>query len=78
MLLFFYLIQYEPIVDPDTVGIVHHILIYICGNNTIPTSDIGDCYGNDARFSQCMSATLGWAVGGEVSRGQNLLGTDKL
>ncbi|XP_069835960.1 DBH-like monooxygenase protein 2 isoform X2 [Dendropsophus ebraccatus] len=28
-------------------------------------SDVGDCYGNDGRYSQCMSATFGWAVGGE-------------
>ncbi|XP_066457807.1 DBH-like monooxygenase protein 2 [Eleutherodactylus coqui] len=60
-----HIIRYEPMYDPDTIGIVHHILVYICGNNVIPTSDIGDCYGSDPRFSQCMSATLGWAVGGE-------------
>ncbi|XP_075698811.1 putative DBH-like monooxygenase protein 2 [Rhinoderma darwinii] len=60
-----HIIRYEIISDPDTVGIVHHILIYICGNTTIPTSDVGPCYGSDSRYSQCMTATFGWAVGGE-------------
>ncbi|XP_069837867.1 DBH-like monooxygenase protein 2 [Dendropsophus ebraccatus] len=60
-----HIIRYEPIEDPDTIGIVHHILIYVCGNNTTIMSTVGDCYGSDARYSQCMSATFGWAVGGE-------------
>ncbi|CAJ0918454.1 unnamed protein product [Ranitomeya imitator] len=57
--------EYEIIEDPVSIGIVHHILIYFCANNTILTSEVGDCYGQDTRFSQCLSATLGWAVGGE-------------
>ncbi|XP_056385762.1 DBH-like monooxygenase protein 2 isoform X2 [Hyla sarda] len=60
-----HIIKYEPVEDPDTIGIVHHILIYVCGNNTILMSDVGDCYGSDSRYAQCMSATFGWAVGGE-------------
>ncbi|KAM8924707.1 putative DBH-like monooxygenase protein 2 [Pelodytes ibericus] len=61
-----HIIKYEPIISPQSVGIVHHILIYICANETIVTSEIGDCYGSDSRFSQCMTAMFGWAVGGEA------------
>ncbi|XP_075208307.1 putative DBH-like monooxygenase protein 2 [Anomaloglossus baeobatrachus] len=60
-----HIIRYEAIEDPVSLGIVHHILIYFCPNKTEITSEVGDCYGEDRRFSQCMSATLGWAVGGE-------------
>ncbi|XP_069610312.1 putative DBH-like monooxygenase protein 2 isoform X2 [Ranitomeya imitator] len=60
-----HIVRYEIIEDPVSIGIVHHILIYFCANNTILTSEVGDCYGQDTRFSQCLSATLGWAVGGE-------------
>ncbi|KAM3913327.1 putative DBH-like monooxygenase protein 2 [Leptodactylus fuscus] len=60
-----HIITYDAIQDPDTIGIVHHILIYVCPNNTEIVTEVGDCYGGDPRFSQCMSATFGWAVGGE-------------
>ncbi|KAM3913328.1 LOW QUALITY PROTEIN: uncharacterized protein RB166_018650 [Leptodactylus fuscus] len=57
--------NYEVIEDPDTIGIVHHILIYMCGKHTVPITEVGDCYGSDIRFFQCTTATFGWAVGGE-------------
>ncbi|KAM5132146.1 putative DBH-like monooxygenase protein 2 [Mantella aurantiaca] len=60
-----HIVRYEQIIDPDSVGIVHHILIYFCGNNLNFSSEVGDCYGNDPRYAKCMNAVLGWAVGGE-------------
>ncbi|XP_075114380.1 putative DBH-like monooxygenase protein 2 [Leptodactylus fuscus] len=60
-----HIIRYEVIEDPDTIGIVHHILIYMCGKHTVPITEVGDCYGSDIRFFQCTTATFGWAVGGE-------------
>ncbi|XP_040217656.1 putative DBH-like monooxygenase protein 2 [Rana temporaria] len=61
-----HIVRYELIVDPDSVGIVHHILIYGCGNNLEFSSEIGACYGSDTRYSKCMNSLFGWAVGGEV------------
>ncbi|KAM5132145.1 putative DBH-like monooxygenase protein 2 [Mantella aurantiaca] len=61
-----HIIRYEQIIDPDSVGIVHHILIYFCGNNLNFSSEVGDCYGNDPRYAKCMNSVLGWAVGGEA------------
>uniref|UniRef100_A0A8C5P9T0 DOMON domain-containing protein n=1 Tax=Leptobrachium leishanense TaxID=445787 RepID=A0A8C5P9T0_9ANUR len=58
--------HYEPLIDPRSLGIVHHILIYACPNSTDITSEVGDCYGSDARFSQCATSVFGWAVGGEA------------
>ncbi|XP_063289885.1 putative DBH-like monooxygenase protein 2 [Pelobates fuscus] len=61
-----HIIMYEPMIDPKSVDIVHHILIYTCANSTEITFEVGDCYGSDVRFSQCMTPMLGWAVGGEA------------
>ncbi|XP_072280436.1 putative DBH-like monooxygenase protein 2 isoform X1 [Pyxicephalus adspersus] len=61
-----HIIRYEPINDPNGIGIVHHILIYGCGNNLKFSSEIGDCYGNDPRYAKCMNSMFGWAIGGEV------------
>ncbi|KAM9324561.1 putative DBH-like monooxygenase protein 2 [Gastrophryne carolinensis] len=76
-----HIIKYTTIVDPDSIGIVHHILIYGCGNDIDFSSDIGDCYGNDPRYARCMNSLFGWAVGGEdVDMPQNMgvpIGTDE-
>ncbi|MEE6487057.1 hypothetical protein FKM82_014778 [Ascaphus truei] len=61
-----HILMYEPLIDPKSTEIVHHILIYACPNSTIIPSEIGDCYSGDNRFSQCMDVMFGWAVGGEA------------
>ncbi|XP_029437160.1 putative DBH-like monooxygenase protein 2 [Rhinatrema bivittatum] len=57
---------YDPRIDPNSAGLVHHILVYACANNTNVTSEVGDCYGSDPTFSQCSQVIFGWAVGGSA------------
>lgn len=47
--------------------IVHHILVYACGNASVLPKGISDCYGADPAFSLCSQVIVGWAVGGTVS-----------
>ncbi|XP_069057605.1 DBH-like monooxygenase protein 2 [Pleurodeles waltl] len=56
-----HLFMYVPHVDTN---LVHHILIYACPNDTYITTEVGECYGGDATFSQCSQVIFGWAVGG--------------
>lgn len=59
--------QFEPKLVQHNETIVHHILVYACGNaSTLPTG-ISDCYGADPAFSLCSQVIVGWAVGGAVS-----------
>ncbi|XP_068114999.1 putative DBH-like monooxygenase protein 2 [Hyperolius riggenbachi] len=60
-----HIIRYEPINDPDSDEIVHHILIYGCGNSIDFSPEVGDCYGSDPRYAKCMNSMFGWAIGGE-------------
>lgn len=46
---------------------VHHILVYACGNASVLPTGIGECYGSDPAFSLCSHVIAGWAVGGLVS-----------
>lgn len=46
---------------------VHHILVYACGNASVLPTGISDCYGADPAFSLCSQVIVGWAVGGTVS-----------
>ncbi|XP_036614582.1 putative DBH-like monooxygenase protein 2 [Trichosurus vulpecula] len=43
---------------------VHHILVYACGNASALPTGISDCYGADPAFSLCSQVIVGWAVGG--------------
>lgn len=61
--------QFEPKLVHHNETMVHHILVYACGNaSTLPTG-ISDCYGADPAFSLCSQVIMGWAVGGTVSPG---------
>lgn len=46
---------------------VHHILVYACGNASALPTGVSDCYGADPAFSLCSQVVVGWAVGGTVS-----------
>lgn len=46
---------------------VHHILVYACGNASVLPSGVSDCYGADPDFALCSQIVVGWAVGGGVS-----------
>uniref|UniRef100_A0A9L0TQY6 Monooxygenase DBH like 2 n=1 Tax=Equus caballus TaxID=9796 RepID=A0A9L0TQY6_HORSE len=56
--------KFEPKLVHHNETMVHHILVYACGNaSTLPTG-ISDCYGADPAFSLCSQVIMGWAVGG--------------
>ncbi|XP_045046986.2 putative DBH-like monooxygenase protein 2 isoform X2 [Desmodus rotundus] len=56
--------RFEPKLVDHNETMVHHILLYACGNaSTLPTG-ISDCYGADPAFSLCSQVVVGWAVGG--------------
>uniref|UniRef100_A0A8C4LNH7 DOMON domain-containing protein n=1 Tax=Equus asinus TaxID=9793 RepID=A0A8C4LNH7_EQUAS len=56
--------KFEPKLVHHNETMVHHILVYACGNaSTLPTG-ISDCYGADPAFSLCSQVIVGWAVGG--------------
>ncbi|KAB1276205.1 DBH-like monooxygenase protein 2 [Camelus dromedarius] len=56
--------KFEPKLVDRNETMVHHILVYACGNaSTLPTG-ISDCYGADPAFSLCSQVIVGWAVGG--------------
>nr|XP_033779883.1 DBH-like monooxygenase protein 2 isoform X2 [Geotrypetes seraphini] len=57
---------YDPLLDPNSADMIHHILVYACGNNTNVTSEVGECYGSDPTFTQCSQVIFGWAVGGSL------------
>ncbi|XP_009072224.1 PREDICTED: putative DBH-like monooxygenase protein 2, partial [Acanthisitta chloris] len=57
--------KFEPVITSHNITLVHHILVYACGNSSILPSGIGDCYGANPDFSLCSQVLVGWAVGGE-------------
>lgn len=59
--------QFEPKLEPHNETMVHHILVYACGNASALPTGISDCYGADPAFSLCSQVIVGWAVGGTVS-----------
>lgn len=60
-------VQFEPLLVERNETMVHHILVYACGNASVLPMGIGECYGSDPAFSLCSHVIAGWAVGGLVS-----------
>ncbi|XP_012948541.3 putative DBH-like monooxygenase protein 2 isoform X2 [Anas acuta] len=57
--------KFEPVITPHNITLVHHILVYACGNASVLPSGIDDCYGANPDFALCSQVVVGWAVGGE-------------
>nr|XP_009936782.1 PREDICTED: DBH-like monooxygenase protein 2 [Opisthocomus hoazin] len=57
--------KFEPVITPHNITLVHHILVYACGNASVLPSSIDDCYGPNPDFALCSQVLVGWAVGGE-------------
>uniref|UniRef100_A0A8C6ZMR5 Putative DBH-like monooxygenase protein 2 n=1 Tax=Nothoprocta perdicaria TaxID=30464 RepID=A0A8C6ZMR5_NOTPE len=57
--------KFEPVLTPHNTTLVHHILVYACGSDSVLPSGIDDCYGADPDFALCSQVLVGWAVGGE-------------
>ncbi|XP_025932744.1 putative DBH-like monooxygenase protein 2 [Apteryx rowi] len=57
--------KFEPVITPHNITLVHHILVYACGNASVLPSGIDDCYGADPDFALCSQVLVGWALGGE-------------
>ncbi|XP_053911672.1 LOW QUALITY PROTEIN: putative DBH-like monooxygenase protein 2 [Cuculus canorus] len=56
--------KFEPVITPHNTALVHHILVYACGNASVLPSGIDDCYGANPDFALCSQVIAGWAVGG--------------
>ncbi|XP_044274850.1 putative DBH-like monooxygenase protein 2 [Varanus komodoensis] len=56
--------KFEPMITPRNITVVHHILVYACGNGSVLPQGISDCYGADPDFALCSQVLVGWAVGG--------------
>ncbi|XP_061465782.1 putative DBH-like monooxygenase protein 2 [Rhineura floridana] len=56
--------KFEAMITPRNETIVHHILVYGCGNASVLPSGVSDCYGGDPDFALCSQIVVGWAVGG--------------
>ncbi|XP_036994508.2 putative DBH-like monooxygenase protein 2 [Artibeus jamaicensis] len=56
--------KFEPKLMEHNQTMVHHILLYACGNASALPTGISDCYGADPAFSLCSQVVVGWAVGG--------------
>ncbi|EPQ13200.1 DBH-like monooxygenase protein 2 [Myotis brandtii] len=56
--------KFEPKLVYHNETMVHHILVYACGNASALPTGISDCYGADPAFSLCSQVIVGWAVGG--------------
>nr|XP_060615712.1 putative DBH-like monooxygenase protein 2 [Anolis sagrei ordinatus] len=56
--------KFEPRITPWNETLVHHILVYACGNASVLPTGVGDCYGADPDFALCSQVVVGWAVGG--------------
>ncbi|EDL13566.1 DBH-like monooxygenase protein 2 precursor [Mus musculus] len=56
--------KFEPILVERNETMVHHVLVYACGNSSVLPTGIGECYGSDPAFSLCSHVIAGWAVGG--------------
>ncbi|XP_074726381.1 putative DBH-like monooxygenase protein 2 [Strix uralensis] len=57
--------KFEPVITPHNITLVHHILVYACGNASVLPNGIDDCYGANPDFALCSQVLVGWAVGGE-------------
>uniref|UniRef100_A0A8D0FA75 DOMON domain-containing protein n=1 Tax=Strix occidentalis caurina TaxID=311401 RepID=A0A8D0FA75_STROC len=57
--------KFEPVITPHNITLVHHILVYACGNASVIPNGIDDCYGANPDFALCSQVLVGWAVGGE-------------
>ncbi|KAK2096767.1 DBH-like monooxygenase protein 2 [Saguinus oedipus] len=55
--------EFEPKLVYHNETMVHHILVYACGNSSVLPTGISDCYGADPAFSLCSQVIVGWAVG---------------
>ncbi|XP_074009979.1 putative DBH-like monooxygenase protein 2 [Numenius arquata] len=58
--------KFEPVITPHNISLVHHILVYACGNASVLPTGIDNCYGANPDFSLCSQVLVGWAVGGET------------
>ncbi|XP_028914011.1 putative DBH-like monooxygenase protein 2 [Ornithorhynchus anatinus] len=56
--------KFEPKLTYHNETMVHHILVYACGNASVLPTGISDCYGSDPAFSLCSQVVIGWAIGG--------------
>ncbi|XP_020033575.1 putative DBH-like monooxygenase protein 2 [Castor canadensis] len=56
--------KFEPKLVDHNETMVHHILVYACGNASVLPTGISECYGFDPAFSLCSQVIVGWAVGG--------------
>nr|XP_008114864.1 PREDICTED: putative DBH-like monooxygenase protein 2 [Anolis carolinensis] len=56
--------KFEPRITPRNETLVHHILVYACGNASVLPTGVSDCYGADPDFALCSQVVVGWAVGG--------------
>ncbi|GAB1290726.1 DBH-like monooxygenase protein 2 [Apodemus speciosus] len=56
--------KFEPILVERNETMVHHVLVYACGNSSVLPTGISECYGSDPAFSLCSHVIAGWAVGG--------------
>ncbi|CAI5796779.1 DBH-like monooxygenase 2 [Podarcis lilfordi] len=56
--------KFEAMITPRNETMVHHILVYACGNGSVLPTGVSDCYGADPDFALCSQIVVGWAVGG--------------
>ncbi|XP_077202561.1 putative DBH-like monooxygenase protein 2 [Paroedura picta] len=56
--------KFDVLITPRNITLVHHILVYACGNSSVLPTGVSDCYGGDPAFSLCSQIVAGWAVGG--------------
>uniref|UniRef100_A0A8C9D4T2 DOMON domain-containing protein n=1 Tax=Panthera leo TaxID=9689 RepID=A0A8C9D4T2_PANLE len=52
-----HIFKFEPKLLKHNETMVHHILVYACGNASVLPTGISDCYGADPAFSLCSQAT---------------------
>ncbi|XP_023242130.1 DBH-like monooxygenase protein 1 homolog [Centruroides sculpturatus] len=67
-----HIIKVAPLIQPGNEKFVHHIILYECMINEEAISPFKDgtyyeCYDDDGilKFPYCLTASIGWAVGGE-------------
>ncbi|XP_062426446.1 putative DBH-like monooxygenase protein 2 [Rhea pennata] len=57
--------KFEPVITPHNITLIHHILVYACGNASVLPNGTDDCYGANPDFALCSQVFVGWAVGGK-------------
>ncbi|XP_029436454.1 putative DBH-like monooxygenase protein 2 isoform X2 [Rhinatrema bivittatum] len=63
----YHVYKIDPVIQPRSKNLVHHIVLYSCPNITNITSEAGPCFGvdpKDAIYYQCTQVVAAWAVGG--------------